>query len=110
MASLYAMDAALREGTIGCGDLCPGTAGFQPATTRRTEAGGPNKRIVAGLSDKEAARYRRREVGFIFQSFNLLPRLTVLENVAVPLMFEGVAPVERRRRATEMLTELGPGR
>src|SRR5947209_13916865 len=57
------------------------------------------ERDIATLSTKEAARYRRREVGFIFQSFNLLPRLTVLENVALPLMFEGIAPAERARRA-----------
>ena len=54
-------------------------------------------RDVATLSAKEAARYRRRQMGFIFQSFNLLPRLTVLENVALPLMFEGIAPAERAR-------------
>jgi putative ABC transport system ATP-binding protein len=62
---------------------------------------------IAGLSVKAAARYRRTDVGFIFQSFNLLPRLSVLENVAMPLMFDGVAPAERTSRAREALTELG---
>ena len=66
-------------------------------------------RDIASLSAKEAARYRRLEVGFIFQSFNLLPRLTVLENVALPLMFDGVAPAERAQRATAVLEELGLG-
>jgi len=64
-------------------------------------------RDIAGLGANEAARFRRREIGFIFQSFNLLPRLTVLENVALPLMLEGVAPAERKRRATDVLGELG---
>jgi putative ABC transport system ATP-binding protein len=64
-------------------------------------------RDIARLSTKEAACYRRREVGFIFQSFNLLPRLTVLENVALPLMFEGIAPAVRTRRARATLENLG---
>ena len=67
------------------------------------------ERDIATLAPKEAARYRRREVGFIFQSFNLLPRLTVLENVALPLMIDGVAPAERRRRARAGLEALGMG-
>jgi putative ABC transport system ATP-binding protein len=70
----------------------------------RILAGG---RDIAGLSAREAARYRRREVGFVFQSFNLLPRLTVLENVALPLMFEGVAPAERTKKARGLLDDLG---
>ncbi|HEV3232018.1 MAG TPA: ABC transporter ATP-binding protein [Candidatus Dormibacteraeota bacterium] len=74
------------------------------ATAGTIEVGG---RDIGRLSPREAARYRRREVGFVFQSFNLLPRLTVLENVAMPLMFEGVASAERLRRAGEVLGELG---
>ncbi|HET9848224.1 MAG TPA: ABC transporter ATP-binding protein [Candidatus Dormibacteraeota bacterium] len=62
---------------------------------------------IARLDARAAARYRRRSVGFIFQSFNLLPRLTVLENVALPLMFEGVGQRERIRRAAAVLTEIG---
>ena len=72
----------------------------------RIEVGG---RDIAVFPAKEAARYRRREVGFVFQSFNLLPRLTVLENVALPLLFEGVPHVERSRRAHAALEELGMG-
>ena len=64
-------------------------------------------RDIAGLSVRESAQYRRTEVGFVFQSFNLLPRLTVLENVAMPLMFDGVSAGDRRARAEAVLTELG---
>jgi putative ABC transport system ATP-binding protein len=51
--------------------------------------------------------HRRRRVGFVFQSFNLLPRLTALENVALPLMFVGVPERERLGRATELLSQVG---
>jgi putative ABC transport system ATP-binding protein len=70
----------------------------------RILAGG---RDIARLSTRDAARYRRREIGFVFQSFNLLPRLTVLENVVLPLMFEGTAPAERDRKARGLLDDLG---
>jgi putative ABC transport system ATP-binding protein len=72
----------------------------------RILAGG---RDIARLDGREAARYRRREIGFVFQSFNLLPRLTVLENVALPLMFDSVAPARRVEKARALLGELGLG-
>src|ERR1700694_5592915 len=56
-------------------------------------------RDIAGLSVRATPLYRAREVVFVFQSFNLRPRLTVLENVVLPLMFEGTAPGERDRKA-----------
>jgi putative ABC transport system ATP-binding protein len=62
---------------------------------------------VAGLSDAERSRYRRERIGFIFQSFNLLPRKTALDNVAVPLMYAGVARAERLRRARAILDQVG---
>jgi putative ABC transport system ATP-binding protein len=62
---------------------------------------------VGGLSDAERSRQRRERIGFIFQSFNLLPRKTALDNVAVPLMYAGVARNERVRRARELLGHLG---
>jgi putative ABC transport system ATP-binding protein len=62
---------------------------------------------ITRLSARDAARYRRRSVGFIFQSFNLLPRLTVLENVALPLLFERVPAGERSRKAADLLEQLG---
>ena len=57
--------------------------------------------------EQQRTEHRRRRVGFIFQSFNLLPRLTALENVAVPLMLSGVDKDEREERAAEMLQSVG---
>jgi putative ABC transport system ATP-binding protein len=62
---------------------------------------------VAGLSRDALADVRNRRVGFVFQSFNLLPQITALENVEMPMLFGGVSPRERRRRATELLARVG---
>ncbi len=62
---------------------------------------------VATLPDDELARVRNRTIGFVFQSFNLLPRTTALENVAMPLLYAGVRRTERNRRAHEALARLG---
>jgi putative ABC transport system ATP-binding protein len=64
--------------------------------------------IELGASDERAlTEHRRRRVGFVFQSFNLLPRLTALENVALPLMFVGVSEPERLQRARRLLAQVG---
>jgi putative ABC transport system ATP-binding protein len=62
-----------------------------------------NGQRVAGMDDDELARIRNREIGFVFQTFNLLPRSTALENVELPLVYAGVGKHERRERATEAL-------
>jgi putative ABC transport system ATP-binding protein len=59
------------------------------------------------LTETERARRRRRGLGFVFQSFNLIPTLTVAENVELPLELNDVAPAEVRRRSRELLAELG---
>jgi putative ABC transport system ATP-binding protein len=64
-------------------------------------------RDVTGLSDEEEARVRRDKIGFVFQSFHLVPRLNALENVALPMLLAGVSLNERRRRATENLEAFG---
>jgi putative ABC transport system ATP-binding protein len=62
---------------------------------------------VAGLGDDARSRLRRERIGFIFQSFNLLPRKSALHNVAVPLMYAGVGRAERLRRAKDILGQVG---
>jgi putative ABC transport system ATP-binding protein len=68
-----------------------------------------NGHAVSRLSDDELARIRNREIGFVFQTFNLLPRSTALENVELPLIYAGVPKAERRARAVATLNavELG---
>jgi putative ABC transport system ATP-binding protein len=62
---------------------------------------------VAGVTRDQLAEIRNRRVGFVFQNFNLLPHITALENVEMPLLFGGVRPKERRERASEVLTRVG---
>ena len=64
-------------------------------------------RPVAELTASERARVRNREIGFIFQSFNLIGDLTVFENVELPLTYRGMRPAERRQRVTEALERVG---
>ena len=64
-------------------------------------------RTIRDLDEKELARIRCREIGFIFQQFQLLPRLDAMGNVELPLIYAGVPPRERRRRAEEMLVRVG---
>lgn len=66
-----------------------------------------NGRPVSGLSDDELAGVRNRELGFVFQTFNLLPRMTALRNVEQPMIYGGVSPAERRRRALLALERVG---
>ena len=64
---------------------------------------------LSRASADELARMRNREVGFVFQSFNLLPRLDVVSNIELPLIYSGVAARERRERATEAARRVGLG-
>ena len=62
---------------------------------------------TSDMDEEELAHIRNREIGFIFQSFQLLPRLNALENVELPLVYAGVSPSERRRRAKAVLERVG---
>jgi len=75
-------------------------------TAGRYEFNGKN---VASMIDDELADIRNREIGFVFQTFNLLPRSTALANVELPLIYAGYAPAERRARATRALKNVGLG-
>jgi len=68
-----------------------------------------NGRLVSGLTDAELAHIRNREIGFVFQTFNLLARATALRNVELPLVYAGVRNDERRRRAAETLRRVQLG-
>src|SRR5574341_2437060 len=65
---------------------------------------------IARLDENGLAVYRQRQIGFVFQSFNLIPTMTALQNVEFPMLFAGVPLDERRERATDMLTRVGLGK
>ncbi len=61
---------------------------------------------ISGMSRNQLARYRRRQIGMVFQSFNLVPTRTALQNVELPLVFDGCSPRKRRERAKEALSQV----
>lgn len=68
-----------------------------------------NGQDVSRLEDDALAEIRNREIGFVFQTFNLLPRYTALENVALPMVYAGIPKAERQQRAQEVLAQVGLG-
>ncbi len=68
-----------------------------------------NNNAVAKMTDNELAEVRNKEIGFVFQTFNLLPRNSTLENVALPLVYAGMPKAEREARAKEVLEQVGLG-
>ena len=95
-------------GTSGSGKstLLNQLAGLEKPTRGCVFIGG---KPVSKMSENELARFRQRHLGFIFQSYNLLPTLTALENVALPLMFRGVDRASREKTARRMLKAVGLG-
>ena len=75
-------------------------------TSGRYELAGEN---VGSLNDNALADIRNRRIGFVFQTFNLMPRYTALENVALPLVYSGASKLEREARAKEVLDQVGLG-
>jgi putative ABC transport system ATP-binding protein len=68
-----------------------------------------NNQLVSDMTENELAEVRNKEIGFVFQTFNLLPRATALENVALPLIYAGYSRSEREDRAMEVLESVGLG-
>lgn len=66
-----------------------------------------NGKHVSEMQDDELAAIRNKEIGFVFQTFNLMPRTTALDNVALPMVYAGHSKSERVERATEVLTQVG---
>jgi putative ABC transport system ATP-binding protein len=63
--------------------------------------------VISSGSDRELISYRRNKIGFVFQAFNLIPNLTAVENVMLPMEFAGLSRADRRTRATELLDQVG---
>ena len=93
-------------GPSGCGKttLLSCLAGLLTPTEGSISLGDTH---LHGLGPKELAEYRRRQVGVVFQAFNLIPSLTALGNVVAPMALAGVRRAEARQRATELLTRVG---
>lgn len=66
-----------------------------------------NGNDVSKMHDNELAEIRNKEIGFVFQTFNLLPRTTALDNVALPMIYAGFSKSDRKKRAEEVLTQVG---
>lgn len=66
-----------------------------------------NSKDVSQMHDDDLAEIRNKEIGFVFQTFNLLPRTTALDNVALPMVYAGYSKSERNERAKEVLTQVG---
>ncbi|HUD20956.1 MAG TPA: ABC transporter ATP-binding protein [Candidatus Saccharimonadales bacterium] len=62
---------------------------------------------LSKMGDRKLIGYRRDKIGFVFQNYNLIPNLTALENVMLPMEFAGIGPAKRKARATELLKEVG---
>lgn len=93
-------------GTSGCGKttLLNIAAGLERPTKGEVVFRGI---VISKLKEKKMVPFRRTQMGFIFQSYNLLPELTAQENVALPLLFDGMPAKERTSRAVEMLARVG---
>jgi len=93
-------------GSSGCGkSTLMNIIGFldQPSSGKYSFG----RRSAAGLSDNELSRIRNKEIGFVFQQFHLLPKLTALDNVCLPLVYRGVTVQERKERARALLEKVG---
>ena len=93
-------------GTSGSGKstLLNQLAGLEKPTKGAVVIGGRN---ISRFSENKLAKFRQKNIGFIFQSYNLLPNITALENVSLPLVFRGVSKKKREKAAKKILNEVG---
>jgi len=115
VVALKGIDLSIPKGEICCifgtsgsgkSTLLNQLAGMERPTSGGVTIGG----VPIGELDEDAlARFRQEHLGFVFQSYNLLPALTALENVAMPLMFRGIPKEARERAAARMLRDVGLG-
>lgn len=111
--ALDKVDLEIKRGTIcailgtsgsGKSTLLNMLAGLEKPTAGAVQIG---KYRIDKLSEEQLAKFRQKFTGFIFQSYNLIPTMTALENVALPLTFKGIDKTEREKRAMEMLRLVG---
>ncbi|HIH01278.1 TPA: ABC transporter ATP-binding protein [Thermoplasmata archaeon] len=111
--ALRGVDLSVREGEMiavmgpsGCGKttLLNCMSGLDDITDGEVKIRG---RLLTDMSDRERTSYRAEKIGFIFQAYNLLPVLTAVENVELPLLLSGTSPSEARKRGLEALGEVG---
>lgn len=115
VVALNRINISIQPGEICC---VLGTSGSGKSTLLNIMAGleKPSKgRVmidgvdVTALNEQELALFRQKNIGFVFQSYNLMPTLTAIENVAMPLMFRGINKAERNREAVHMLKAVNLG-
>jgi len=114
ITALDGVDLEINEGEFLC---ILGTSGSGKTTLLHLMAGleRPTRgevvvrgtTVLSKMKEKDMALFRRKFMGFIFQSYNLLPTMTALDNVSLPLIFDGVGVKERLRRARDLLNQLG---
>ncbi len=111
--ALRGVDFKIRRGEIviivgssgsGKSTLLNMLAGLEKPTRGKVMVLGSD---IAKMGERKLAKFRQKHIGFIFQSYNLLPALTALENVSLPLVFRGVQPARREREAAQLLSAVG---
>lgn len=116
VAALGGIDLDISQGEFCCivgasgsgkSTLLNQLAGLEKPTKGSVVIGGEN---ISAMSEKQLAVFRQNNLGFVFQSYNLLPTLTAVENVALPLMFKGIGKTKRETMAKAQLKQMGLGK
>lgn len=113
VVALNSISAGIEKGEVCCifgtsgsgkSTLLNHLAGMEKPTSGSVLIGKTN---ITKLNESAMVAFRRKHIGFIFQAYNLLPGLTAMENVALPMMFQGISKKERDQRAADMLKKVG---